>query len=142
MIYGDASELETLNFEKIEGGWIGYKVFNMLYRANTEWKIEAGGWIKANVNINVSLDCGSGINLGPNIAWLRHLVWHESMDMDIDNHLQADIWQLFIPDSSFIVIPNHSEGKIRVSRAQLVKKAGRLWYRHHKSHDSYDKEED
>jgi hypothetical protein len=97
-------------FEWSEDGLIVYKTFGGQYTPNKKWKIEPGSVIEENVNPNPTNDCGYGINVGT-LEWVK-------------NNYKGDIWKLLIRWKWLpsVVIPYHSEGNIRCSKAEIVEK--------------------
>lgn len=116
-IIGNANQLIE-KFERVEGGWLAYKTFNGMYKTPSHWNIEPLAIITNGVDINITDTCSFGINVGPSVTWVKDFI--ADIERDEYGNTQADIWKLFIPDSATIVIPEHSNGKIRVSEAKLI----------------------
>ncbi len=101
-------------FDKTRDGIIAYKTFNNYQQINPRWVIEEGSIIEENVNYNRTNECGCGINVA-------------TMDWVKTNGCQGkDIWECLIkwewlPD---VVVPYHTDGKIRAGRVQLIKIIG------------------
>ena len=101
-------------FDKTGDGIIAYKTFNNYQQINPRWVIEEGSIIEENVNYNRTNECGCGINVAT-LDWVK------------TNGCQGkDIWECLIkwewlPD---VVVPYHTDGKIRAGRVQLIKIIG------------------
>ena len=96
------------NFEKTVDGYLVYKTFGGQYTPNANWKIEKGSIISENVNFNRTSDCGCGINVA-------------KLDWVMKNY-KGDIWKCLIRWEwcSGIVVPYHTDGKIRCERVELL----------------------
>ena len=97
------------NFDKTEEGIVVYKTFGFHSHPNPNWKIEKGAIIEENVNPNRTEECGCGVNVGT-LEWVKK---HGG---------RRDIWKCLIkwewlPD---VVVPYHTDGKIRAGRVQLL----------------------
>lgn len=127
-IIGNAAYLAK-NFERAEGGWIAYKVFNSMHQAPASWKIEAGSVIKERrIDDRVDTTCSYGINVANNPEWVYSYIASECATTDkLFNHV-TDVWKVFIPDASIIVIPDLSNGKIRVTEIHLLEVVGTASY--------------
>ncbi len=120
MIYGNEDWLDG-HFEWDEDikGWVGYKVFNSLFEAPEDWKIESGSWIEEMVDTNLNKNCAFGINIAPNIDWLDKYLYENRVDLI--GGCFYKVWRVWIFDDEYtkIVIPFDTDGKIRVSRCLL-----------------------
>ena len=102
------------NFEKTSEGYIVYKTFSEFYTKRIDWKIEKNSIIEEiGVNTNITNTCGSGINVAT-YNWCL-------------NETKTQIWKCLIKFEwvCSIVIPIHTDGKIRCSKIQLLEKIKR-----------------
>jgi len=105
----NASDYIMEHFEKSAEGIICYKEFGMFHASSPKWIIEAGSIIEENVNSNRTNECGCGINVGT-LSWIKR------------NCTENHVWKCLIkwewlPD---VVVPYHTDGKIRTARIQLL----------------------
>ena len=96
------------HFERVEDGYIAYKIFGAQYKAPEKWKIEAGSVIDEVVNPDRTCECGCGINVAP-IEWVKR-------------NYSGDIWKVLIRWEwlAGVVVPYHTDGKIRCERVELL----------------------
>ena len=102
------------HFDKTGDGIIVYKTFNNYQQSNPSWVIEEGSVIEENVNHNRTNNCGCGVNVAT-LNWVRG---HGGQGRDIWECLIRWEWL------SDVVVPYHTDGKIRAGRVQLVKIIG------------------
>lgn len=127
-IIGNANQLIE-KFERVEGGWIAFKIFNSLHRAPSAWKIEAGSVIyDDHLHRDTEVACSYGINVASNIDWIYRYVDIDCGACDELQNTHTNIWKVLIPDSATIIIPDDSDGKIRVDKIQLLETVGEIWY--------------
>ena len=102
------------HFDKTGDGIIVYKTFNNHQQPNPNWIIEEGSVIEENVNYNRTNDCGCGVNVAT-LDWIKK---HGGQG--------RDIWECLIKWEwlSDVVVPYHTDGKIRAGRVQLVRVVG------------------
>ncbi len=124
-ILGNAIYLHK-NFQRVEGGWIAYKIFNSCYEAPPEWKIEVGSKITERVNLEILHDCAYGINVARSVRWIQEFICDQISD--VYNNITTDAWKVFIPDTAIIVIPDYTDGKIRVNEIHLLEIAAQVKY--------------
>ena len=105
--------------ERVEGGWIAYKVFGVHYSPNPSWVIkEESEIVEPDLDEDTIYDCGPGVN----VATMKWLV--DSMEVDPTNRHEA-VWQVLVPKAdNTIVVPIGSSGKFRVRRVQLLRQVG------------------
>lgn len=125
-IIGNATYLVE-HFQRIENGWIAYKIFNSVYTAPEHWNIAAGSIIsESRLNREAWNDCAPGINVAKNMEWIANFISVTSSDEN--GSTEALVWKVFIPDTSIIVIPDHTDGKIRTNQIQLLETVGTVYY--------------
>jgi hypothetical protein len=97
------------NFKKTKIGFIVYKTFNSRYPQNTSWTIEKKSIIEEVVNPDRTIDCACGVNVA-------------TLDR-IKKEAAGDIWQCLIKWEwlAGVVVPYHTDGKIRAEKVQLIK---------------------
>jgi hypothetical protein len=102
------------HFGKTKDGIIVYKTFSSYWQSNPNWVIRAGSIIEENVNRNRTESCGCGINVAT-LGWVS-----------LNGGLGKDIWECLIKWEwlSDVVVPYHTDGKIRAGRVQLVRIVG------------------
>jgi hypothetical protein len=124
-------------FERVEGGWIAYKTFNSIYKAPPSWKIEAGSIItESDLNIYPYEDCATGISVAISVEWIQDFI-----ATDLHNAIgetSAPVWKVFIPEFATIVIPNNTDGKIRVNTLQLLNIIDTVYY----ADEEYEEDEE
>jgi len=100
------------NFESTEDGIIVYKSFGEHFPPNPNWEIAEGSIIEEVVNPSPNIVCGCGINVATK-------EWAE-------RNCTNPIWKCLIRWEwlAGVVVPYQTEGQIRASRIQLIKKAG------------------
>lgn len=143
-IIGNAAYL-VKNFERTDGGWIAYKIFNSVYTSPERWKIEADSILtEPDLETNPAYDCAQGINIAKSIGWIEDFISDTSSDRD--GNMVAIVWKVFIPDTAIIVIPHGSDGKIRTNQIQLLEVIGTAEYGTSDDpddfYDDYDYEEE
>ena len=96
------------NFEWTAEGIIAYKTFGEQYASPESWKIEEGQVLNENANPCRTVDCGSGINVAT-LSWVK-------------NRYSGQIWKMLIRNEwlAGVVVPYHTDGKIRCERAEIV----------------------
>ena len=106
----NSSDYIISNFDKTDNGIIVYKTFDSYQKPNPNWKIEAGSILEEIVNFNRTENCGCGINVAT-LDWVRQ-----------NNVGNKDIWKCLIRWEwlSDVVVPYHTDGKIRAGRVQLL----------------------
>ncbi len=102
------------HFDKNQDGIIVYKTFGNNFSPNPNWKIEPGSIIEENVDFDRANDCGCGVNVAT-LDWVKR-------------NCQGQIWKCLIrwewlPD---VVVPYHTNGKIRAARVQLLEICGEV----------------
>lgn len=116
-------------FERVEGGWIGYKIFNSQYLAPVHWVIKRDSLILHPYIVrDTDVSCGPGINVANRIEWIYNYVAGTCNDRDQLGNRTGMIWKVFIPDTATIVIPDRSRGKIRVTEIRLLETVGWVDY--------------
>ena len=97
------------HFDKNNEGIIVYKTFGEYQQPNPAWKIEPGAVIEEVVNASRADECGCGVNVGT-LEWVKK---HGG---------KRDIWKCLIKwvDLADVVVPYHTDGKIRAARVQLL----------------------
>ena len=110
----NSADYISAHFDKTEDGIIVYKTFNNHQQPNPNWIIEEGSVIEENVNYNRTNDCGCGVNVAT-LDWIKK---HGGQG--------RDIWECLIKWEwlSDVVVPYHTDGKIRAGRVQLVRVVG------------------
>ena len=107
----DPSDYIAAHFEKDpeERGILAYKTFGGSYATPKHWKIEPGSVISEVVQFDRTHDCGCGVNVAT-FEWVKARA----------NSLP--IWKVLIRWEWLpgVVVPFHTEGKIRCSRVELV----------------------
>ena len=96
------------NFERTADGYRVYKSFGSEYPTPDRWLVAPGSVITEVVNPDRGTDCGCGINVATR-NW---------------DHFQSDkIWECLIRYEWLmgVVVPFHTDGKIRTARLELVK---------------------
>ncbi len=113
----NSADYISAHFDKTEDGIIVYKTFNNYQQPNPNWIIEEGSVIEENVNYNRTNDCGCGVNVAT-LDWIKK---HGGQG--------RDIWECLIKWEwlSDVVVPYHTDGKIRAGRVQLVRVVGVVW---------------
>lgn len=101
------------NFEKTAEGIIVYKTFGRHSDPNPSWVIEEGSIIEENPNPNRTDDYGCGINVAT-------LDWVTKDGERLGDNLP--IWKCLIRWEWLVgvVVPYHTDGKIRAERVQLL----------------------
>ncbi len=104
------------HFDKTEEGIIVYKTFGEYKPPNPAWKIEKDSIIEENVNPNRTDECGCGVNVGT-LEWVKTRGGH-----------QRDIWKCLVKWEwmADVVVPYHTDGKIRTARVQLLEICGKV----------------
>ena len=99
------------HFEWTPEGMIAYKTFSSQYAPNPNWVIEVGSVIEEVVNPCPGTDCGSGIN----VATLKWVMEHA-------NGTILPVWKVLIRNAWLpgVIVPFHTDGKIRAARVELV----------------------
>lgn len=141
-IIGNAAYLAQ-NFSRVENGWIAYKIFNAVYLKPDHWVIEVGQALREDdLDTNAREECGRGINIAKSMEWIANFI--ETMYEDEEGETVADVWKVFIPDTAIIVIPNHTDGKIRTNEIHLLEIIGEVHYddRYNWDEDDDDYEDD
>lgn len=131
------------HFTRVENGWIGYKIFNSVYLAPEHWKIEAGAIItESELNTWSHSDCADGINLAMSVDWIQNFV--SDISSDEQGEIDALVWKVLIPDTSIIVIPWNTDGKIRTNQIQLLETVATVYYdtERYDDDDEYDDDDD
>lgn len=103
-----ASDYLEENFEFLEdGSMVVYKTFGKDRQPPEHWTIEPGAIITETCNPCRTADCGSGVNVAKR---------------DWKGFGRGDIWKLIIKPQWLggVVVPYHTDGKIRCEKAQLV----------------------
>ena len=98
------------HFTKTENGFLVYKTFGDFRRPNQTWTIAPNSVITEIANTDRSTECGSGVNVAT-------LEWVEA-------HCRNSIvWECLIEWAWLpgVVVPYHTDGKIRASRVRLLK---------------------
>lgn len=125
-IIGNAAYL-VKNFERVENGWIAYKIFNSVFMKPDHWVIEAGQVLREDaLDTNATEECSRGINIAESMEWIANFI--EAMYQDEEGETVANVWKVFIPDTATIVIPNHTDGKIRANEIHLLEVIGQVYY--------------
>lgn len=95
-------------FERVAQGYIVYKVMDVNYKPNPNWKIEPWSFITETVNPDRTDPCACGINFGT----LQHCLFYG----------RTEIWKCLIhwEDAADIVIPYDSLESGRCGRLQLL----------------------
>ncbi len=103
----DPAEYMEANFERTADGFIVYKSFGTNYPPPAGWVIEPGAILTEVVNPDRGTDCGCGINVAPR---------------DWSSFGSGDLWRCLIRYEWLpgVVVPFHTDGKIRTSRLQLL----------------------
>jgi len=100
--------LNYLGYELKTKYFYAFKTFNSQYTSPKKWKIKEKSIIKEHVDMDIFNDCSRGINVGT-LKWVK-------------NNSRGQIWKVKIKFDAEICIPIYSDGKIRVSECQLIKK--------------------
>jgi uncharacterized protein YjbI with pentapeptide repeats len=112
----DPIEYIAANFARnADGMLIVYKSFDEHFTPPYHWSVFEGSTIEEKgVNTNRSDDCGSGINIGT-YAYVKQ-------------YSSNAVWECVIPREAecTIIVPFHTDGKIRVQKVQLVRNLGKL----------------
>jgi hypothetical protein len=97
------------NFKKTKQGFVVYKTFNSQFPANTGWIIKPKSIIEEVVNPERTIDCACGVNVAT-LDWIK-------------KETSGDIWQCVIKWEwlAGVVVPYHTDGKIRTEKVQLIK---------------------
>ena len=108
----DAINYLEANFERTENGYIVYKTFGAYNNPPESWKIKDGNIIEEVCNTDRTRNCGCGINVAT-LDWVKK-----------DNQSKRDVYKLLIKFEwlAGVVVPYHTDGKIRCSRAQIIEK--------------------
>ena len=108
----DAINYLEANFERTENGYIVYKTFGAYNNPPESWKIKDGNIIEEVCNTDRTRNCGCGINVAT-LDWVKK-----------DNQSKRDVYKLLIKFEwlAGVVVPYHTDGKIRCSRAQIIGK--------------------
>jgi hypothetical protein len=134
-IIGNAGYL-VAHFERTEGGWIAFKIFNLIYSPPERWEIKIGSTLtEPDLETNPEYDCAQGINIAQNVRWIEDFI--NEISSDDDGNTVADVWKVFIPDTAIIVIPHGTDGKIRTNEIHLLEIVGQAFY-----HEDWDDDED
>lgn len=137
-IIGNAAYLIS-NFERAEGGWTAYKIFNSVYTSPRHWKIEVGSTLtESDLETDVENGCAAGINIARSVGWIENFISTSSCDND--GNMVADVWKVFIPDTAIIVIPNYTDGKIRCNEIRLLEIVGQAFYEDY--HEDWEDDDD
>ena len=96
------------HFERVKDGYIAYKTFGAQYRAPERWKIEVGSVIDEVVNFDRTCECGCGINVAPIEC--------------VKRNYSGAVWKVLIRWEwlAGVVVPYHTDGKIRCERVELL----------------------
>jgi hypothetical protein len=105
-----ASEFIEAHFEATQEGVIAYKQFGLQYSPPARWKIETGAILTEVINPDRGTECGSGVNVAT-LKWLHQ-----------NGGGGGKAWKVLIrwPWMADVVVPFHSDGKIRCGRCELV----------------------
>jgi uncharacterized protein YjbI with pentapeptide repeats len=105
-----ATEYIRQNFKKTKAGIIVYKTLGSQFPPNNKWTIKAKSIIEEVVNPDRTVDCACGINVAT-LEWVK------------SNTSETDIWQCLIKWEwlAGVVVPYHTDGKIRAEKVQLIK---------------------
>ena len=97
------------NFVKTDAGIIVYKSFGEHHDPNPNWKIEDGSIIEEVVN-PIPTACGSGVNVATK-DW-------------VDKNCDNQVWECLVKWEWLpgVVVPYQTDGKIRASKVQLIRK--------------------
>lgn len=127
-IIGNALYL-VQHFERVENGWIGYKIFNSLNIAPDAWIFEPHSILTDEyLDTNPNALCRAGINLANSIDWVHWYVAAECQSVDQYGDEQGDIWKVFVPDSAVIIVPYNTSGKIRTNCIELLEVVAQVDY--------------
>jgi hypothetical protein len=108
----DPVEYMNANFERTADGYIVYKSFGTVYAMPQRWTIAPGSVITETVNPDRGTDCGCGINVATR-------TWGQFQS--------AKTWECLIRYEWLmgVVVPFHTDGRIRTARLELVKEIDR-----------------
>ena len=104
-----AADYMLNTFEWTPVGVIAYKTFNGQYLPPDHWKLEPGSVITETVNPDRCTDCGSGVNVAT-LEWVKATY----PGLTIRKVL------IRLGDLPGVVVPYHTDGKIRCERVQLL----------------------
>ena len=109
----DPVEYLLKTFEQTPDGVIVYKTFGGQYPPNPDWRVEPGSIIEEVVNPDRACDCACGVNVAT-LDWVR------------GNYPGKPVWKCLIrwPWLVGVVVPYHTDGKIRASRVELLEIVG------------------
>jgi uncharacterized protein YjbI with pentapeptide repeats len=99
------------NFEKTKKGYICYKTFNSNYETPNYWEIKKNSIITEVVNADRTVDCACGVNVGT-LEWVQKN----------NNNNGYKIWKCLIEWEwlAGVVVPYHTDGKIRCEKIRLL----------------------
>ena len=109
-VVGILSKIEYLdeNFEWTDDGLIVYKSFDESYAPSKKWEIQEGSVLTEVVNQDPTINCACGVNVAT-LDWCKR-------------NCDKPIWRCMIRWKwlAGIVVPYHTDGKIRASRVELI----------------------
>ena len=105
----DPVEYLLKTFAQTPDGVIVYKTFSGQYPPSPSWRVEPGSIIEEVVNPDRACDCACGVNVAT-LDWVR------------GNYPGKPVWKCLIrwPWLVGVVVPYHTDGKIRASQVELV----------------------
>ena len=101
-------------FERVEAGYVAYKMFGGLYAPPKTWTIEPGAVIEETVNFDRCTTYGSGINAAP-LEWVQK------------KYSTGTIWKVLIRWEWLcgVCVPYMTDGEIRCERVELLETVSR-----------------
>ena len=101
-------------FERVEAGYVAYKMFGGLYAPPKTWTIEPGAVIEETVNFDRCTTYGSGINAAP-LEWVQK------------KYSTGTIWKVLIRWEWLCggCVPYMTDGEIRCERVELLETVSR-----------------
>ena len=108
----DPIDYLTYNFEHTHDGIIAYKVFGTNYDPPERWERKVGSVLIEVVNPSRAVDCACGVNVATK-DWIERKT---------SRNQRRHAWKVLIrwPWLAGVVVPYHTDGKIRCSRVELV----------------------
>lgn len=96
------------HFERVDDGYIAYKVFNAVRPTPDRWDVKPGSVIDETVNMSRTDECGCGINVAPS-KWCKF-------------NFNGKIWKVLVRWEWLpgVCVPYNTDGKIRCERVQLL----------------------
>lgn len=118
---GLVTEEEWLNanLEETRHGWIAYRRQYGYRTAPKDWVFEPGEWLTVpDLNQDRRHECGGGVHAAT-LDWIKRKFQYQ---LNKPSSSRTQVWKVFIPYESTIVVPYATDGKLRADRLKLLKR--------------------